>query len=188
MNRFLLLILVLISTQQVVGQEDGIHYTVGYFGNNGWNPGLKLGVQCLKSSKLKEHKSGKERVIETSYGADLGCYKDPRSHLGVFLNGGLERRKIYENRVYMVSSLNPIGVFRSFLPATYQVDDSGDITKVSLAGRWYFAPAASWGIGRNSKKNPLRGWYTKAHLMLLMPYNTYILPLLNWELGYRFTL
>lgn len=163
-------------------------YTVSYFGNNLWNPGLKFGAEMPKNENTITNKKGKERSILNNYAADIGFYRDGGSHVGVFLGAGWQRKKVFNKRFFITMEGKPLGFYRSFLPETYKVEDDGSIKKVGLPGRFYFAPSVSAGFGIAGKKDTERALFAKVHVITLLPYNTYIMPLLNIELGYQFNL
>jgi hypothetical protein len=105
----------------------------------------------------------------------------------VFITAGWFRKKFLKNRWNLSTSLEPIGLYRSFLPETYEVDDNGEVSKVTLPGRFYLSPSASAGIGRLSKENPDNGWFLRANINTLFPYNRVFMPLFNVDLGYHFS-
>lgn len=184
----ILLYLILLSGISMA-QDNSSNYTVnvGYFGNNLWNEGFRLGLEKPRDTYTKTNKSGKERTIVRSYSANLNLYHDSDSHTGVFITAGWSRKKHLNNRWNFSTSLEPIGLYRSFLPETYEVDDNGDVSRVSLPGRFYLSPSASAGFGRVSKENPDNGWYARANITTLFPYNRVFMPLFNIEFGYHFS-
>jgi len=184
----ILLCLVLLSSLSVA-QETSPEYiiNIGYFGNNLWNEGFRLGVEKPRDTFTKTNKRGKERTIARSYSANFNLYHDTDSHTGVFITAGWSRKKFLKNRWNLSTSLEPIGLYRSFLPETYEVDDNGEVSKVMLPGRFYLSPSASAGIGRLSKENPDNGWYLRANVTTLFPYNRVFMPLFNVDLGYHFS-
>lgn len=169
-------------------QVKDLSYSISYLGNNLWNPGFKLGAIAPKTSQIKSNKKEKKRTIQTNYIGSLGFYHDQNSHSGVFVHAGWQRKKIYSNRFFIAWEGKPLGIYRSFLPETYKVAEDGSVTKVSIPGRFYLAPSASAGIGFVDRLNPNQGLFAKVNMMLLLPYNTYVMPLLNVEFGYQFTL
>ncbi len=164
------------------------HYSMSYFGNNLWNEGFNFGIEKLRYQYPKENKRGKERTIVKSYSVNIGFYNDTGSHLGAFVVGGWEFRKIFGNRFNLTAALQPFGIYRSFLPETYKVKDNGEIKKVLLPGRMFLSPSVSAGFGRMGRWNPDNGWYTRLNIMTLLPYNRALLPLMNIEFGYHFTI
>ena len=163
-------------------------YSVSYFGNNLWNEGLNFGVEKRKYHIPKVNKRGKESNIIKGYALNLGFYNDTDTHLGAFIVAGWTFKKVTRSRFNLTTSLQPFGLYRSFLTETYKVSDNGDIRKVFLPGRMYFAPSVSAGFGRVGRLNPENGWYTRMNIMTLLPYNGALLPLLNVEFGYHFVI
>ena len=175
------------SCNSVQGQSREPIYHLSYFGNNLVHGGLKVGMEFPKRSFEQITRTGKTRTIRNSYRADLGCYHHNNNHLGLFVNAGWQRTKIFSNRFFWTVSANPLGLYRSFLPKTYRVDEEGNVQRVFLPGRVYLAPSVSAGIGRVGKRHPERGWFVKGTVITLLPYNTYLMPLLNVEFGYHFS-
>lgn len=155
-----------------------------YSGNNVWNPGLEIGIdrqRVLMDKSRNDH----DFSVEKWFTGDLGFYVDPGSHSAAFLNVGLNRRKYKESMFYTHAGIDPIGIYRSILPETYEVTADGSVIKVGFPGNWYYAPTASWGFGKYYNRTSGSGWYTTFELMALLPYNTSIQFLLNLKLGYR---
>ncbi len=185
-----LLILIILSSYGFAQRfleinKEELSYTISYFGNNLWNEGMRLGVESPKDQFTKT-KKGKDLEILKSYSASLNGYRDNGAHTGVFITAGWSKKKLYPNRFNISSSLEPMGVYRSFLPETYKVDEDGEINKVFLPGRFYLASSASAGIGRVNKKKPDNGWHARVNVTALYPYSRAIVPLVNIELGYHF--
>lgn len=57
-----------------------------------------------------------------------------------------------------------------------------------MPGRLYFAPSFQAGLGRISKKDPGRSYFARLNMIILMPYNTFVMPLLQVEVGCAFPL
>ena len=184
-----MLMLVMLQTSGN-GQElaQDFRYSVSYFGNNIWNEGLNFGLDKIRYSYPKTNKKGKEKTITKSHLINIGFFNDSNSHLGAFAVAGWGSKIVFKNRFNLTSAVQPFGLFRSFLPETYKVKSNGEINKVFLPGRLYLCPSISAGFGRIGKKNPDNGWFTKLNMMVLLPYNKAILPLLNVEFGYHFTI
>lgn len=161
--------------------------TLAYFGNNLWNPGLKFGLeQCGKDSYKSVKRRGKDKII-TKYWflkGDIGGYWDPRSHVGLFANVGIGRRKLRPSGVFTHWGISPLGLYRSFYPETYEVLDDGTVQQISAAGRAYFSPVLTLGFGKPANRNVNRNWFFNFHVMGLNSYNGHWLPLLNIEYGY----
>lgn len=145
--------------------------SVGYAGNNGWNPGVQVGVKLLE-----------EYSPPAFFTCQMGAYWDPDSHVGVYLHAGIG----YAMQLSEVSVLEwgvmPVGLYRSWLPQTFEVNDAGEVSVVSLPGNWYFSPSVSVRWARILRL--MEGeWYIGIKGMALTPYNTSFLPLLLLEAG-----
>lgn len=148
---------------------------LSYYGNNLWNPGLKVGLEKAISP------DNSWLLI-----SDLGFYRDPGTQLGLFHSYGIVKRKTGAKGFHVQLGLSPLSVYRSFLSETYEVSGNGVVEQVRLPGRTYVAPVIHGGIGSRWEKKPIEGWFMNLHGMILMPYNTFILPLINVEVGLRF--
>ncbi|MEO0895632.1 MAG: hypothetical protein AAFY71_04510 [Bacteroidota bacterium] len=152
-----------------------------YSGNNLWNPGFRLAiVQDWKEEKTSTL-LGKERSTSWSKMITAGLYHDVESHTGFYIQAGALYRNVGEKGWFFDAELSPLGLYRSFLTETWAVDDNGNVSQVRLPGRTYLAPAAALHLGKAGK----REWFVGGRVMTLLPYNTYILPLLMIELGVR---
>lgn len=104
---------------------------------------------------------------------------------GIYTNFGLTWRRTNKKGKQFSIALNPFGYYRSILPETYEV--SGDnVNKVFLAGRGYYAPSLSIGIGKKRKDKVRSGSYFNINFMLKTPYNAGTLPSFSLQYGYRF--
>lgn len=151
--------------------------SIAYYGNNLWNPGIRLGLEKPWPNHSKWQIS-----------SDLGVYLDPGSHAGLFHSYGLHFRHTGVKGRHWQLGMSPLAYYRSFLPNTYTLTSEGTIGQIRLAGRSYFAPTASLRFGAQWEKISFaEACFIGLHLMTLMPYNTYIMPLFNIELGIRLT-
>ncbi|MEZ4776230.1 MAG: hypothetical protein R3D00_23855 [Bacteroidia bacterium] len=179
----------LIHSFSAFSQYDStLTFSLGYYGNNLWNPGFSFDTDyTFRETKADDDKS-RSYLKQLSAQVKLAGYADPNIYQARFVQAGFRYRKIKPRGFYCMLGISPLGLYRSFLPETYQVSSKGDVTKITIPGRWYFAPEVSAGLGKvTSIQNPT-GVYAHIHLMVLMPYNTYVLPLLNVELGYQFAI
>ena len=184
----LLLVIALLAMPSVSHaqvSELGAHY----FGNNVWNKGLSLSANKLKSTDSVNclfHK--RQKWIEKNHQLTLGFYNDQDAYSALFVNVGFYKKRHRTKRWIYLTELKPIGLYRSFLPNTYEINEAGNVSKVTLPGRLYYAPSASLGLGRYTKKHPKNYWHADANMMVLLPYNTYVMPLVNLQIGYNFSL
>jgi hypothetical protein len=162
-----------------------IHFEVAYQGNNLWNPGLNLGLDYKWRENTRSNLRGKSRPQEFSFGTDLGFYHDPQSHSALFVQAGIQYRRYISPVWHWSTGFSPLGLYRSLLPETFEVNPLGMIETVKLPGRWYYAPDFSLGLERQRRQKSSQTWFTRLHVMLLMPYNTAVMPLLFVEVGWR---
>ena len=169
-------------------------YTFAYFGNNLLNPGVKAGINFIlkekTTTKNKTKKNGKiamkTTINQLLAGADIGFFWQPESHIGTFNFYELSYRKINrKDNSYRIFGVGP-GIYRSFYPETFEVDNDGNIRKTNLGGRTYFAPVVTIGSGRFKKDSFLHSLAFSTNLMFLFNYNTGIVPLLNLEIDFCF--
>ncbi len=169
-------------------------YSASYFANFIFNPGLKFGVESLyaerQKTKIKKRKGKEfEKVItkERLLNGDIGFYIVPKGHVGVFTSYGIMLRRSNSKNKQFIFKFNPLGYLRSFYPETYEVK-GGDVNKVFLPGRGYYAPSISVGLGKIRTKKKLSARFINLNFMMLVPYNTNVLPIVSIEYGYRFKL
>lgn len=156
-----------------------------YHGNNIWNPGFNAGLDYVHTIDNGKNRKGKEYTRHRYFNADLGFYVDPGSHTGIFTHFGFNHRKFRDNKLNFNIGISPAGIYRSFLLETYEVSDDGQVSEVTLPGRWYFAPVVTMGMGKFRNNTPGTGWFFEIDLMGLVPYNSYAMLLMNTKLGYR---
>jgi len=160
---------------------------ISYHGNNLWNPGLNAGVEQPWSLSQKVNRKDKALSIETYFNADLGFFRDHSRQTAVFTHLGINKRRYREDRggFHYQFGFSPVGMYRSFLPETREYTVNGTVEQVYFPGRWYYAPVVSVGMGKFHEGQPGTGWFVEMNITTLIPYNTYIMPLLNIKLGYR---
>jgi hypothetical protein len=167
---------------------DKTEFRAGYYGNFYWNPGLTFGAEYLWKEKVRiKEKKRRTKVITKQWllNGTFGVSWDPRTELGVFTNYGILWCRTNTKGKQINIQFNPLGVYRAFLPETYEV--SGDnVDKVFLPGRNYYAPSISFGLGKLRKGKKLTGRYLNITYMLRTPYNANSLPSFAIEYGYRF--
>jgi hypothetical protein len=181
------------SQGQTPGSAAGIPpaiFNISYHGNNLWNPGLNAGVEQLWSVSHKANKRSQPVVIEKFFNADFGFFRDYSRQTPFFTHVGINNRRYRENKnsLHFQFGFSPVGIYRAFLPETWEYTVNGTVEKVLLPSRWYYAPAVSLGMGRFHRNQPGTGWFVEMNITTLMPYNTYVMPLLNIKAGYRIPL
>lgn len=181
------LLLAALSSTSLYAQENNqkLYYKLSYYGNNLWNPGFSVGLEYPNSTKEITDRKGREQLLRNAISLDLAFYADPGSHAAILLHSGLNLKRIRENKLDLSLGFSPLGIYRSFLPETYNISDEGAITRVILPGRSYYAPTFSFGIGNQLPRIPLEAWFIELELTSLVPYNTYAMVLLNVKLGVK---
>ncbi len=169
-------------------------YVFSYFGNNLLKPGLKFETNIILKEnttiRTKARKSGKtidkSKTKQILFGGNIGFFWHPKSHIGVFNYYDFTYRIIKPKKnKYSKISIGP-GIYRSFYPETYEVDNNGNVNKVLFAGRTYFAPVFTFGTGKFIKNSFIKSRTFTTNLMFLFDYNTGVVPLLNLELAFTF--
>ncbi len=169
-------------------------YTLSYVGNNLVKPGLKFGTNIILSEKtlVKTKKRKSSKTITNAFtrqlmlAGNIGFFWHPKSHIGAFNYYELTYRKInLKNGKYSKIGFGP-GLYRSFYPETYQVDDNGDIAKIPFAGRIYLSPVLTFGSGKFVKDSFFKYRTFTTTLLFLFDYNSGVVPLLNFEIGLGF--
>lgn len=143
---------------------------LGYAGNNLWNPGISAGYHKPFAS------------VSISWAAKSIAYWDPDSHGAVSGMIGLRWNKKRNDISGWSLGLFPLGIYRSFLPETWEVDGAGNLTRIRGAGNLYLNPSADLRFER-SVYGKNGSWYVGMSGSLLMGYNTYLLPLMFIEAG-----
>ncbi len=180
MLRIALLILCVgcLSSDLSAQMIDKPEWNVSYLGNNLWNPGLQVG-------RLLPGRG--HHGVPLIYQAHLGAYWDPQTQFNLFAFAGWQYRGSFTKRDYFDIRVSPLGLFRSFYPEAYRVLDNGNTEKIFLPGRWYYAPEFSLTWGFQLKNEQIKQVYFGPQLFLLMPYNSRILPILNFQIGLNLT-
>jgi hypothetical protein len=155
-----------------------------------WKKFVKTKRKTNQKTKRGKEKT-KVKTREFLLRGDLGFYWDPGSHVGLFTTYGIGYRKTGTKGFQFNLGANPLGYYRSFLPETYEVNDNGDVEKVFLPGRSYYAPSFTLGLGKKMKPdgflgNTFSAWYLNLNTILLYKYNANSLPLVFVEFGFMF--
>jgi hypothetical protein len=160
-------------------------WTVAYTGNNLWNPGLALEYYHLVNAYYKINKKDKKQLIIKSARFEAGTFVDPDAFTFTYINVGYSSQRIYPNGRWTAIKLSPFGAARTFLPSTFHVNQDGSVSQETFPGRMYFAPALDWQFGLFKNNGILNRVFIGSNLMVLLPYNTYAMPLLNFRIGYQ---
>lgn len=165
---------------------DPSYYTVAYAGNNLWNPGVEIGAGFLLHTFPA--RSGKKNLLDRQvyFLSNIGIYLDPGSHAGLYNQYGVVFRRSKSQGWFHSLELLPVGVYRSFLPETWTVEAGELAVQVILPGRTYFAPGIGYHFGNGVSEDRGGDWFAGCSMTLLIPYNTYVMPVLSIDLGLRF--
>lgn len=198
-NHHILCLVILCSlTFQVLAQssdsesKEGIGIYISLVGAVKY-PGLKIGAEypVITKNIKKEKRNGKYKRItkDREITTHLGFYYHKDYNTNIFLHAGYLLQRT--NRNGWQRSFEPqIGISRTFINApVYAVKDDGEVSKIKGAGDFYFAPALSFGFGKDfSMKNsalPL-ALFTKATLFTNYPYNNFLYARGMIEVGARY--
>lgn len=167
-------------------------FKIAYSGNVFWNNGLNLGMEYLLKENIKvKYRRGKQRTNSHQFllNGNLGVTTNfsTSTDTGVFTNYGVTWRRTNKKGKQFSIEFNPLGYYHSFLPETYEVV-GGNVEKVFLPGRGYYAPSISVGIGKQRPGKKITGRYFNINFMLRTPYNAGALPAFNLQYGWRFNL
>ncbi|MEO0732497.1 MAG: hypothetical protein AAFZ52_06655 [Bacteroidota bacterium] len=195
---YCLTVLLFLLTVQLTAQDvtetatlrEKTDFKAGYFGNLSANIGLNLGAEYRwkERVKVKERKKGQKTIKrQLLLHGSLGYATNliTKTQHGVFAYSGLILRRVNAKRYQFFLELNPLGLYRSVLPTTYEV--VGDnVTSVSLPGRSYYAPSVAIGTGRFRRGTKKSGWYLNLQYTVLTNYNAGALPIFSLHFGRKF--
>lgn len=155
-------------------------------------PGASIGIELpLNSSYLtKAGKSGPDKRFtkERFLTVGLSGYHHPAFHDNIYFTAGWTARRTRSNG--LLTEFSPeAGLSRTFLGGTtYQVDNSGNVTREKLAGYYYALISVGGGIGYDFSKTKQKPFilFSKLNVLMLFPYNStiYFRPLI--EMGMIF--
>lgn len=155
-------------------------------------PGASVGVEFPLSSRFltKAGKSGADKKFtkERFLTAGLSGYHHPAFHDNIYFTAGWTARRTRSNG-FLTEFSPEAGVSRTFLGGTtYQVDNSGNVTRKKLAGYYYALISVGGGIGYDFSKTKQKPFilFSKLNVLMLFPYNStiYFRPLV--EMGVIF--
>lgn len=189
----LLLLSVQLRAQDVTEPSSWLERTdfkVGYFGDLISNNGINFGAEYRwkENVRIKEKRSRQKTIKrQLLLNGSLGYSTNfaTQTQNGIFAYSGLILRRVNTKSRELFVELNPLGLYRSILPTTYEVVDD-DVTRVSFPGRSYYAPSLAIGIGRFQRAQKRSGWYLNLQHTLLINYNTGELPITSLHFGRKF--
>lgn len=181
-------ICILFSLNPLYGQNNEASpkftYSLSYSGNNLWNPGVNAYLDYpLLEWPSSEAPADHNRIVMLK--GKLGFFLDPGSHAALYSNYGLSYKHVNRQSSFITLSLQPLGIYRSMFAESYAFEGDA-VRRIPFAGNFYYAPEA--GIGFGKQLDPFMGneLFVNLNVMTLIPYNTYFMPLLMVEMGYRF--
>lgn len=178
---FYLLTLAITFPAKVYSQQ----WSVSYFGNNLWNPGLSFEYDHSINTYYKVTQKDKKQLIKKNVNLKTGGFVDPGAYSLTFINGGFSCQRKYQNGRWVSINISPFGAARTFLPSTFLVNNDGIVSKESYPGRWYYAPSLDWQYGLFKGNGTMNRIFLGANFMFLFPYNIYAMPLFNIQIGYQ---
>ncbi|HBF89236.1 MAG TPA: hypothetical protein DDX39_11400 [Bacteroidales bacterium] len=179
---------------------DMLDIRIGYHGVVTFHPGIKVGVEYPLRRKIKEiprypilsrmdvmnGKGSKTIRKELIASLNSGMFYHRQNHSGFFINFEAEKRRTGRKGKYRGFSFG-LGMLRTFLGPTYELDESDQFKKVFLPGRFYFMPSFSYTHGWNFmyKKTIPTAIFYKLTYFMYTPYNNSANMNFAFELGLR---
>jgi len=184
------------TTMQKGFQYEKLNFNASYYGETGWYPGLKIGAEYIILEKQKEKiktkkKKGEFTKTKTNQfiiTGNLGYYWQPHNYGSFFTNAAILYRHTTNKGFQYNFGISPLGMNTFFFNETYEVSDEGEVKKVFLPARFFYAPSIIMGLGHTMKKKRLSAWYLNLHITGLLPYNNAVNILAALEFGFRFNI
>ena len=194
--RYRLLLVLIFGFNEGYSQSDSTSYNristsikVGYNSSLIY-PGARLGLEApiskifitRRSSSGKEKSFSKDQYLTSTF----SFYHHSGFHDNFYFTVGWLKRRTKSKGFF--NEFSPeLGYSRTFLGGTtYKVSDSGEISKVKLAGYSYALISIGEGIGYDFRSNPLL-MYSRLNILCMFPYNStlYFRPALEIGLIYK---
>jgi hypothetical protein len=157
---------------------------LSYYGESITHYGLRGGYESVFRTKSTDRKMGTV-TKNLLYSGNIALYRHPHNHIGIILSPELEWRRNARKGRFIEVALAP-SLFRYFYEGkTFEINESGNLERVKLAGRTTFLPTLSFGFGRDMSVNrnmPI-SWYSRINAMRQFPYNASSLTRVSIELG-----
>lgn len=158
---------------------------MGYFGNNVINPGISYSLESpIWNSDSKGSFLAFLGDSELVVDANAGLYWDPFSHVG-FLNTFELNYRQYLGKNFGFQFGGGPGYQINFTGENYIVDADFNVEKRALKLNSYFAPQISSAF-LYSNKSRTKIYISKISVIILVPYNTSFVPVVNYEFIYQF--
>lgn len=149
--------------------------TVAYFGETATHPGLLLGT---------EHKAWEAGWHRTFLAANVGGYRHPGNHLGLFAEGALGYRLTFPSGLSL-ESLVGLGYLHTVLDGPVFAAGPAGVEPVTDGGRPAWMPSVTLGAGLDGAGLGLADTrlFTRLQLFGQYPYNAYVLPHVATQVG-----
>ncbi|GEM_PF-2177890 len=163
-----------------------IHFKMAYLGTIK-HPGFKIGLEYpLVQSHYFSKNNTLKKVKEQFLTIHLGYYRHETFHDHWMLNVGYLWRRTNQHGWF--TDIEPqVGISKTFLDrTTYKVNDTGNVSKVDLAGYWYANTQFAFAVGKDfsmlEKPIPLK-IYLRPSIIVLIPYNNFLYARPAIEIG-----
>ena len=155
--------------------------------------GFATGIDFPIHSKVKKfiNKNGHETISNRDliFSADIGFYRYQFNHSGLFFLPSIGKRYSGDGSYYFEMQLG-MGVLRTFYDGiVYTVDNSGTIKVKNTFGRYYAVSSFAVVFGHDFENDHTSRPFTiqlKPSFWIQYPYNSYLLPHLSAELGFKY--
>lgn len=189
-NLFLLFFIIILSNTATAQENEYTPSTRirgAYMGSIIY-PGFDLGVERpYKVTQVNTVQSAGIKTIykERYFSYNFRMYYHQTYHTNFLIQVEWVARRQYSKGLFLQKNFG-IGLSRTFFDGeTYTVSDDGKVSRVPMAGNFYGLLNMGGSIGYNfeMKKNKQFSIFLKPDLILMMPYNRFILPRPTIELG-----
>ncbi|MFN3430562.1 MAG: hypothetical protein ACK46X_11475 [Candidatus Sericytochromatia bacterium] len=149
--------------------------TVAYFGEMGTHPGLLLGT---------EHTAWVAGWHRTFLSANVGGYRHPGNHVGLFLDAALGYRLNFPTG-FSLESMIGMGYLHTLLDGQVYSAGPAGVEAVTDWGRPAWMPSMTVGAGIEGARLGFERtrFFTRLQLFGQYPYNAYILPHVATQVG-----
>lgn len=162
---------------------------VAYQGGMILHPGLNLGLAYPIWDKSREKRNSKLVRQELRLGLNAGFYYHRRMHTGLNIGPEIEWLRTGSRGGQFGLSLET-GYLRTFIPNTYEVDDSGSVYPARGSGtdHYFFSPGLRLGKAYRVGEANTWSWYIRPKLQFQTPYSFRTNKYLQTEIGLNFKL
>lgn len=187
------------STQNVLAQESipvlkkpvFLHTSFYYDMPNSFGASAGIDLTLKSKTKFKRNNSGNETASNRDLilNTDIGFYHYRFNNTGIFIIPSIGKR-YYKSGPHYFELLMGAGMVRTFYDGiVYTVDDNGKVNEKSYFGRYYATANISttfgWDFEKSKKPKPF-ALQVKPVLWFQFPYNSFLLPHLAIEAGFKY--